>query len=183
MYFICFSSVVVYTHWSFTSESTMSASYVSLHWDATYSFLYNESQQRKQHLNTIALRHGEILCKIIFYRWNNCLHKFQEYYQIHVNTEHFATLFDCLNDFLHNIGMSEMQRKKKWSSVSTEKKNEEMIGFFYHVGLEFLAKWDVYILAWMHRCHIWSRQMWMRFHCNSFLGMILTNIFVHLFNT
>lgn len=37
-------------------------------------------------------------------------------------------------------------------------------------------------LAWMNGCHVGPWKMWMRFHCDCFLGMILTHVFVHLFD-
>lgn len=55
------------------------------------------------------LWHCKILCKIILYRRNNGLYEFQEDYQIHMDTEHFATFFDRLYNLFHNIGMSEMK--------------------------------------------------------------------------
>ena len=39
------------------------------------------------------------------------------------------------------------------------------------------------LLAWMNRCHWWTREVWMSFHGNCFMDMVLTNIFIHLFNT
>lgn len=69
--------------------------------------------------STAALGHGEILREIIFYCGNNRLHEFQKYDQIHVDAEHFAALFNRLNDFFHDVGVPETQANcaNKWNSI------------------------------------------------------------------
>lgn len=67
----------------------------------------------KRSQQAAVLRHGEVLREIIFYCWDNGLHEFQKYYQIHVDTEYFAPLFDRLDDFLHDVGVSETQIKSQ----------------------------------------------------------------------
>lgn len=75
------------------------------------SFVFIVSGNEVSSRQTALLRHGEILREIIFYCWDNGLHEFQKYYQIHVDAEHFAPLFDRLDDFLHDVGVPGTQTK------------------------------------------------------------------------
>lgn len=118
------------------------------------------------------LRHCEILREIIFYGWNNRLHKFQKDYQIHVHAEHFAALLDRLDDLLHDVRVPKRRQKQK-KQINTTR-------FWLDSRVVSI---DQYALAWMHRCHVGTGQVGMRLHCDSFLGMILAHIFVHLLDS
>lgn len=56
--------------------------------------------------------HSEILSVIIFYSGNYRLHKFQENYQVHVDTQLATAFHHRFDDILHHFGMPAKSQKQ-----------------------------------------------------------------------
>lgn len=110
----------------------------------------------------------KVLRKIVLDRRYDGLDELQKDDEIHVHAQLAAPFLHRLDDFLHNV------------RVSTIKKGETVTSNVKTNGYIDALKGNVHSLARMHRRHVGSGQMRMRFHGDRFLRMILADVIVHL---